>query len=199
MHCGGDTMDYVVLMGSPRPNGNTAAIMKPFMEKLASHNKSCETIWLYDKQIAPCTACRTCQSDWTIFGCQHNDDTQEIFDKILASNLIVLATPIYSWFCTPPMKALLDRLMYGMNKYYGDTKGPSLWSGKKVALIVTCGYKPEKGADLFEEGIIRYCKHSQLVYLGMLAERDLGYQSVFMNEEKEKHSLEFAQEIIKKI
>lgn len=47
-----------------------------------------------------------------------------------------LATPIYSWYCTPPMKALLDRLVYGMNKYYGDEKGPSLWNacGKKFWL-----------------------------------------------------------------
>ena len=28
---------------------------------------------------------------------------------MLESNLIVLATPIYSWFCTPAMKIALDR------------------------------------------------------------------------------------------
>jgi hypothetical protein len=33
----------------------------------------------------------------------------------------------------------------------------------------------------------------------MLVERDLGYQSVFMDEEKEKHSRAFAGEIIKKL
>ena len=31
----------------------------------------------------------------------------------------------------------------------------------------------------------RYCKHSQLTYVGMLAERHLGYASVFMDPEKE--------------
>ena len=35
---------------------------------------------------------------------------------VLACDLLVLATPIYSWFCTPPMKTALDRLVYGMNK-----------------------------------------------------------------------------------
>jgi len=34
-------------------------------------------------------------------------------------DLLVLASPIYSWYCSPPMKAVLDRLVYGMNKYYG--------------------------------------------------------------------------------
>ena len=192
-------MEYVVLMGSPRKNGNTATLMKPFLEELSSHNVRGETIWLCDKRISHCTACRACQKDWTGFGCPSHDDAWEIFDKVLACDLVVLATPIYSWYCTPPMKALLDRSIYGMNKYYGDTKGPAIWAGKKVALLVTCGYKPEKGSDLFEEGIKRYCKHSQLNYLGMLVERDLGYQSVFMDEEKEKHSRAFAQEILKSL
>ena len=192
-------MEYTVLMGSPRKSGNTAALIKPFLEELELRNVRGETIWLYDKQIFPCTACRACQKDWTIFGCASHDDAGELFDTILARDLIVLATPSYSWYCTPPMKAILDRLMYGMNKYYGDAKGPSLWAGKKVALVVTCGYKPEKGADLLEEGIKRYCRHSQLNYLGMLAERDLGYQSVFWDEEKEKNSRSFAQEILKSL
>lgn len=68
------------------------------------------------------------------------------------------------------MKALLDRLVYGMNKYYGTEKGPALLEGKSAASVVTCGYPPEKGADLWEDGIKRYCKHSRLSYLGMLTE-----------------------------
>ena len=46
----------------------------------------------------------------------------EIFDAILESDMIILATPIYSWFCTPPMKALMDRLIYAGCKYYGEEK-----------------------------------------------------------------------------
>lgn len=185
-------MKCVILMGSPRKNGNTASLLKPFQEEFASLETKYDLIWLYDKEIQPCIACRVCQADWTKFGCQYMDDMQEIFDEILAADLIVLATPIYSWYCTAPMKALLDRLVYGMNKYYGNEKGPALWAGKKLALITTCGYRPEKGADLFEEGVKRYCKHSQLKYMGMLAERDLGYKSVFMDVEKDAHAREFA-------
>lgn len=191
-------MKYCILMGSPRKNGNTAALLNPFIEELTLHQIQYDLIWLYDKQIEPCVACRACQKDWTIFGCHYHDDAQEIFDKINACDVIVLATPIYSWYCTPPMKALLDRLVYGMNKYYGDEKGPALWAKKQVAIITTCGYKPEKGADLFEEGIKRYCAHSQLQYIGMLAERDLGYKSAFMTDDKAKHARMFAQELIKK-
>ena len=181
-----------ILMGSPRKTGNTSQLVQPFIKTMEAKNNTCTLIWLYDKNILPCCACRTCQNDWSIFGCSLKDDMQEIFDSVLTCDLLVLATPIYSWYCTPPMKAVLDRLVYGMNKYYGKEKGPALWAGKKLAIITTCGYRPENGADLWEIGMIRYCKHSKLQYAGMLAERHLGYNSVFMDSEKEEHAKQFA-------
>lgn len=189
-------MKVCILMGSPRKEGNTAALAAPFMEEMQSAGHEVEAIWLYEKDIQPCLACRACQKDWTIFGCARKDDVQEIFDRIMESDLIVFATPIYCWYCTAPMKALMDRLVYGMNKYYGDKMGPALWAGKAVASITTCGYRPEKGADLWEDGLKRYCKHSGLRYMGQLAERHLGYNTTFMDAEKEKHARAFAQEMI---
>ena len=180
-------------MGSPRKNGNTYALLKPFMEELSANNVEHDLIWLHDKKILPCIACRKCQKDWSIFGCQYDDDMQEIFDKILDADHLIFATPIYSWYCTPPMKALLDRLVYGMNKYYGEEKGPALWSGKKVSAIITCGYRPEVGADLFLEGLKRYSKHCELIYTNTICERDMGYKSIFMDDEKEKCIRQFAQ------
>ena len=192
-------MKACILMGSPRKQGNTAALLEPFCEELQADGAETETIWLYDRDIRPCVACRTCQKDWTVFGCAQKDDVQEIFDKVLACDVLVLATPIYSWYCTPPMKALLDRLVYGMNKYYGDERGPSLWEGKTLALLTTCGYRPEKGCDLFEEGMRRYCKHSGLRYLGSHAERHLGYDVPFMDGEKEARTRMFARELLKTV
>ncbi len=188
-------MKFCILMGSPRKNGNTIALLKPFMEELSACGAQYDLVWLYDKDIKPCIACRKCQADWSIFGCVHEDDARQIFDQILSSDMVVLATPIYSWFCTAPMKALLDRLMYGMNKYYGDEKGPALWAGKRLALLTTCGYPPKKGADLFEDGIKRYCGHSQLVYTEMLSEHDRGYKSVFMDEGKAQRARAYARKL----
>ena len=187
-------MNVLVLMGSPRKAGNTAALVKPFMQALTERGHHCESVWLYDKDIRGCTACRTCQLDWGKAGCVIQDDMQTIFEQVFACDLLVLATPIYCFFCTAPMKAALDRLMYGMDKYYGFTgkKGPSLWAGKPVALISTCGYPPEKGSDLWESGMKRYCKHAQLRYIGSMAERHMGYGTEFMDAEKEQHAIAFA-------
>ena len=190
-------MKICVLYGSPNKRGNTAALAQPFLQEMDNHGATTEVFWLHDVTISPCIACRTCQKDWSRFGCPFQDGVQDIFDCILASDVILLATPIYSWYCTAPMKALLDRLVYGMNKYYGAEKGPSLWKGKTMALITTCGYPPEKGADLWAEGMRRYCKHSQLFYYGMLAERYLGYKTTFMDGEKAEHARKFARDLLR--
>lgn len=189
-------MNCLILMGSPRKTGNTAALLEPFSQALTEGGVSHEIIWLYDQSIHPCVACRTCQADWTKFGCRYDDGMQAIFDRILACDLLILATPIYSWYCTPPMKAALDRLVYGMNKYYGGQRGPALWANKRVALIATCGYPPEKGADLFEAGMTRYCKHSQMLYEGLLCERTLGYDHVFMDDGKAERARAFARRLV---
>ena len=188
-------MKALVLLGSPRPQGNTAALTEILCDQLRQGGAQTEVISLYEKEIQPCVACRGCQKDWSTFACVRQDDVAAIAEKILDCDLIVLATPIYSWYCTPPMKALLDRLVYGMDKYYGAEKGPALWAGKALALLLTCGYRPERGCDLFEEGMRRYCKHAQLRFLGSHAERHLGYDIPFMDTEKEARTRAFAREL----
>lgn len=186
-----------ILKGSPRKDGNTNTLLRPFAAALEKAGHTLEQFDLHDMDLRPCMACRKCQEDRTIFGCVHDDEMGKIFDSIMVSDMIVLATPIYSWYCTPPMKMVLDRLVYGMNKYYGETsEKPALWAGKKVSILTTCGYRPDKGADLFEEGIKRYCKHSQLTYCGMLAERHMGYDTVFFDDEKAQHADEFAEKLM---
>ena len=76
---------------------------------------------------------------------------------------------IYSWYCTAPVKAALDRLVYAMDKYYGPRgKGPALLAGKPMAAVLNCGYRPEKGTDLFAEGMRRWCRHTGMRWLGSL-------------------------------
>lgn len=189
-------MKFAVWMGSPRKDGNTAALLGPFLDELKKAGHEVEVSWLYDLQIRGCIACRRCQKEWDGFHCGIQDDMQTLFEMVIRADFLILATPIYSWSCTAPMKAALDRLVYGLNKFYGEKKGPALGRGKQAAILATCGYPPEKGADLFEEAIRRYCKHSSMAYRGMLAERHLGYDTVFFDEEKERRAREFARQLI---
>ncbi len=204
----------LILAASPRKNGNTNSIVKVVTEEFAEAEDevSCEVIDLNDTDIKPCQSCRCCQTDWDDYFCVQEDDLttadnfedgESLFDKINAADMLVFATPVYSWYCTPPMKTLLDRCVYTFNKYYDDVsgthggeRGPSLWAGKKAALITTCGYPPEKGADLLAEGLRRYCNHSQLEFIGSLAEKNAGYVHEFMDEDKIARAKAFAGELL---
>lgn len=194
-------MRCTVLFASPRgERSNTLALLGPWLEAWHQAGHEARVFSLYDMDIQPCSACRGCQNDWQRPACVVQDDMQPIFGSVLQSGLLLLATPIYSWFCTPPMKAALDRLVYAMEKYYGPAgRGPSLLAGKALAAVTTCGYRPEKGADLFLEAMARWCKHGQLRWLGGLTERHLDYDTIFMDEEKAARARAFAAEIMKEM
>ena len=188
-------MRFCILMGSIRLNGNTAELLKPFVSELERSGCEVSYITLVDKNINPCTGCCRCQNVEGNYGCEQNDDAIAIMDQIIESDCIVLATPIYSWFCTSPMKALLDR-HYGLNKFYGNAKG-SLWENKKVAIIATHGYEAKYATEPFETGIKCLCDHSRLKYVGMYSVRNEGGRKAFRTDEAIKGAEDFARRLLK--
>lgn len=187
-------MKICVLMGSPRINGNTAELLKPFISTLRSNG--CEIVYipLSNKNIQPCQGCYACQQIEGRYGCVQNDDVEGIMEEIIECDCVIFATPIYTWYCTVPMKALLDR-HYGLNKFYGKAKG-SLWQGKKIGIIATHGYDAQYGAEPFETGIKRLCKHSNLNYLGMYSVRDEDDLASFQTESAVTGAKAFAEKLM---
>lgn len=185
-------MKYTILMGSPRRNGNTAALLRPFLDENQRMDVEQDVIWLYEQDVKPCLGCKACQDSEDSLGCVQKDGLQVIFDCIQRSDVLVLATPIYSWYCTAPMKTLMDRLIYAGCKYYGQEKQRSVYWKKGVASFTTCGYQIEKGADLWEEGLRRWCKHGGMEYLGMFCRRDTGKEGEFMDKGAELDVRDFA-------
>lgn len=188
-------MRFCILMGSPRERGNTAALLRPFLEECGGMGVETKVIPLYDRAVNPCLGCMVCQDCLDSLGCVQDDDFEEIFQAMADCDVIVLATPIYSFFCTAPMKALLDRAIYAGVKNYGREKGPKLLAGRRLVSIATCGYPPERGADLWEEGLKRWCRHGGLEYMGIFCRWDRGRREPFMSEEREQAVRDFAQAI----
>ena len=188
-------MKMTVLNGSPRPEGNTALLLRSFLDECARMGVETQCFRLYDRKLAPCRGCMACQDIPDRLGCVLEDDCSGVFAAMRDCDVILLATPIYSWYCTPPMKALMDRVIYAGNKYYGREKGPSLLEGRRVASVVTCGYRPQEGADLWEQGLKRWCAHGKMEYMGMLCRRDMGRKVPFLDEEKEQAARDFARAI----
>lgn len=191
-------MKTLILFGSPRKTGNTAALLAPFTEELENGGAEIRYTDVYEKKIEGCRACLGCQNDSSRISCVIQDDMQEILQAASDAELIVLAAPVYAWSFPAPMKAVIDRLIYASCKYYGnDPQGPALLEGRRLALLMTCGYPVEKGADLCEEAMKRYCRHCRLRYAGMLCERQRNLKEAFMDEEKERHAREFARELLR--
>jgi multimeric flavodoxin WrbA len=183
-------------MASPRLKGNTVELLKPFLAELESNKADVTYIALSEKNILPCSGCYACQDVNYEYGCIQQDDVLKIIEKIIACDCVILATPIYSWYCTTPMKALLDR-HYGLNKFYGSAKG-SLWAGKKIGIIATHGYDAEYATSPFETGIKRLCKHSNLKYVGMYSVRDEDNIASFQTEEAMNGARMFARKLLVK-
>lgn len=187
-------MKFLIIMGSPRIQGNTAELLKPFVSRLLVCGAEVEYVTLADKNILPCKGCGHCQNMQDEYGCIQEDDVAEIMDKLIVADCIVLATPIYSWYCTAQMKAFLDR-HYGLNKYYGTASG-SLWEGKSIALITTHGYSADYANSPFETGIQRLCTHSKLRYLGIYSARDTQYLESFKTKEVIDGAVFFANKLL---
>lgn len=187
-------MNVLILMGSPRLHGNTAELCKYFMEELTEQKTEIKYIELEKKTINPCKECYVCQNVAGEYGCAQKDDMDEIAQEILWADLIVLATPIFSWYCTTKMKAVLDR-HYGFNKYYGSAEG-CLWEGKKVAIIATHGYEGEYATEPFEVGMKRLCIHSNLSYVGMYSVQDNDNLASFRTKDAIEGVKAFARRVI---
>ena len=188
-------MKFLILMGSPRKHSNTAELCKPLIDELSAGGAEVKYITLADKQINPCLGCYSCQKITDSYGCIQQDDmTRLIAGEILWADCIILATPIYAWYCTTAMKAVLDR-HYGFNKFYGREKA-NLWQGKKVALVVTHGYEGEYAYGPFETGIQRLCKHSKLEYVGLYSVEDEDDLASFRTEAAVNGAREFARTLL---
>ena len=191
-------MKATVIFGSPRKAGNTASLLEVFREEFTGCGGEIEYFDVYEKNIAGCRVCLECQKDTSRICCAVKDDMQPLLESISSSELIVVAAPIYLWSAPAPVKAALDRMVYASCKYYGeDPHGPALLRGKRLAIITSCGYPVEKGTDLYEEMMKRFCKHCGLSYAGMLAERQRNLKEEFMDEDKEQRAKAFAREMVK--
>ena len=62
-----------------------------------------------EKKVKPCDACLICRKKGE---CRIKDDFKAVFEKMVAADGIILASPVYFGSATPQIKALIDRAGY---------------------------------------------------------------------------------------
>jgi multimeric flavodoxin WrbA len=155
-------MKILTLCGSPRRRGNTSTVLSAF-ERLASENNSVERVDVVAYDIKGCIGCDNCQKNEDHPGCIQKDDMNHLAQKIIESDLVVYAAPVYVWDFPAQMKAVMDR-HYCLLKWKGE-KERSLVENKKTMLLTTCGGDAENNADLLRLIFEREMKylHCQIV------------------------------------
>jgi multimeric flavodoxin WrbA len=94
------------IVGSPRTGGNTELLVAEALRSAEESHAEIELVRLADKEIKPCDACGSCS---TSKECKIRDNFQEIFDKMVKADGIILGSPVYFGSATPQIMALIHR------------------------------------------------------------------------------------------
>ena len=99
-------MKIVVLMGSPNRNGSTGILVQNFQKGAEEAGHSVDVIDICHANIHPCTGCVKCGYEGP---CVQKDDVELIRKKLLASDMVVFATPLYYYGMSAQLKTVVDR------------------------------------------------------------------------------------------
>ena len=111
--------NVLILMGSPRKKGNTSILCDEFKRGAEEAGHSVEKIDVAALNIHGCLGCNGCQRNGGT--CVQKDDMQDIYQKILAADVVVLASPIYYYTWTAQLKAVIDRTYAMLSTMHNKT------------------------------------------------------------------------------
>jgi multimeric flavodoxin WrbA len=99
----------VILNGSPRPKGNTSALVEEC--KRGAEEAGCTvTAFVLDKMdIHGCKGC-SCGGKNPDSPCVQKDDMCKIYPVYREANVVVLASPLYYWNLSGQLRTAFDRL-----------------------------------------------------------------------------------------
>lgn len=103
-------MKVVAINGSPRKGGNCAQMLEVLGDVLAKEGIEFE-VCQPGAKVHPCMACYHCLNNNTLRCVQADDGVNEIIEKCIAADAIVLASPVYHGGIAGSMKCVMDRIM----------------------------------------------------------------------------------------
>jgi multimeric flavodoxin WrbA len=138
-------MKVIGIVGSPRKNGNTNAIVQQVLEGAAEAGAETRSFLLNEMSYRGCQACDYCK---THEKCKLEDDLAELFDEMEKADGIVFGAPIYFVQFSGQMRLFLDRCYSLINRDFSSR----LPAGKKAVIVVAQGMpEPEAYSKVYEE------------------------------------------------
>ena len=99
-------MRIIVLQGSPNREGSTRIMADAFADGASMAGHQVEVVDVARLDIRSCIGCVKCGYEGP---CVQRDAMGELRDKILASDMIVFATPLYYFGMSSQLKTIIDR------------------------------------------------------------------------------------------
>ena len=96
----------LIISSTPRKGGNSDKLCDAFAEGAKEAGNEVEKVRIADLKIGYCTGCYACQKTGK---CAIKDDARSVIDKMMAADVIVLASPVYFYSICAQLKALIDR------------------------------------------------------------------------------------------
>ncbi len=126
-------MKTLILNGSPRKQGDTAALLGELKRHLDGDIVEYRA---YDDGIGPCTDCRYC---WKHDGCSIDDGMQAVYQALEEADNVVIASPLYFSQLTGPLLSLASRLQryYAARRFRGER--PLAGKARRGGLILAGG------------------------------------------------------------
>ena len=101
--------NIVVLNGSPRRRGNTAALVREFTRGAEEAGHTVTEFFLDGMEIHGCKGCFGGRSSREC-PCVQLDDMVKIYPAVKDSDVVVLASPLYYWNMSGQLRTAVDRL-----------------------------------------------------------------------------------------
>ena len=127
----------IAIYGSPRRKGNTARLLQRAVEGAREAGADVEEIVLRDLKMSPCLEIYGCKNAGE---CRLKDDFQTARDQILASNGLMLASPVFFYTVSAHTKILMDRFQsMWVKKYWVDGKNKPQATFQRKGLFISVG------------------------------------------------------------
>lgn len=143
----------LILSGSPRKGGNSDYLCDQFLKGAVESGHEVEKIFVSEKNIGYCRACYACKNTHK---CIIKDDMAEILEKIVAADVLVLASPVYFYSIDAQIKTVIDRTLARWTELKNKEFYYILSAGEDDKKIMERSVECFRGfADCFEGSIER--------------------------------------------
>lgn len=158
----------LVIQGGGRAKGNTAQLVQSFVRGAEEAGHQTEIISLVKNEVKGCLGCNACR-----YGkpCVQKDSFNSIVPKIMESDMIVFASPLYFWTISSRLKAFIERFYCIAREDADPPKGRyERYPEKDCALLMTAAddffWTFEQAVSYYKFAVVNYIGfHDKGVYL----------------------------------